>query len=221
MGVNLPPQDGLYAALKSLDRRLTALENQQNWGITDGAGVQRIKAGLQDDGTFGIWIYDGAGNLEVKLGDLTGGAFGLGVTNQAGVLQRVSGVVMVEVATAENYSSTSWGDLATPGPLVTATIGPSGQALLTLCANMNTGTPPGGGETALAGLSVDGAAVLADPVLKVSAGGGSGGVGTSVSLTYLLGGLSQGSHTFEMKYSVSTTGVAGSFQDRLLSVQPL
>ena len=90
-----------------------------------------------------------------------------------------------------------------------------------MCANINTGPPPGGGESAFVGLSIDGGAPGTDPTIEVTTGAGSGGIGASASTTYLLGGLSQGSHSFKMKYRVTTSGVSGFFLDRLLSVQPL
>jgi hypothetical protein len=71
--------------LWGLQRRIQALETQQNWGVTDDNGVMRVRGGVQSDKTYGIWIFGPTGAVVLKLGDLGGGVtagpYGLGVFN--------------------------------------------------------------------------------------------------------------------------------------------
>ena len=224
MDANLPPGDGLFALLAQINRRLQALETQQNWGITDGNGVQRIRAGLQPDGTYGIWVFDTTGDVAVRLGDLTGGQYGLAVLPAGAApgtpLQRVGGALEAQQTTGVSYSSTTWGDTSPAGPSLTVPIGVSGQALVTMDCQISSGANAAG-ETALAGLSIDGAAPAAPYPLIEEGITLNGSIVGSASSTFLVSGLTAGSHTFKMQYKVSTATVNGTFAASTLIVQPL
>ena len=214
---NLPPGDGLFALLKQLGQRLTAVENQQNWGVTDGNGVQRIKAGLQDDGTYGIWFFDLNGTAQVKQGDLGGGIYGQAVLNPAGVMQWIAGRSIQSVTGTLTYSSTSWGAL-TGGPSVTAPVGPSGEVDVALGSTITPGSYASG-ETAQLRVAVDGTGQTY-PYLLVSVGASS----TQSQTTYAeatISGLSPGVHTFTLQAWASTAGVAATYADTVLAVTPV
>lgn len=222
-GANLPFQDGLYALLNDLGRRISNVETQQNWGIRDATGTQRIRAGLQEDSTFGIWIFNTDGSVATKLGDLGDDQYGMAVLPAGAApgtaLQRVGGAIEAQQISPVTYSSTSWGDTSPAGPSVTVPIGPSGQALVTMDCKISSGANAAG-ETAIAGLSIDGAAPSGTPVIEEGITLNGSIVG-SASTTFLVSGLTAGSHTFKMQYAVTTTGVNGTFTDSTLLVQPL
>jgi hypothetical protein len=115
-------------------------------------------------------------------------------------------------ATAGTTSSGTFGDLsgAGAGPSVTANL-PAGRALVVLTAAIDAPGGPSGGTGAM-GFSVDGAAPEATRVLAADR------IELQASATYLVTGLSPGSHTFTAKYRTSA-GTA-TFSNRQLVVVP-
>jgi hypothetical protein len=124
-----------------------------------------------------------------------------------------------QVLTEEGTTSTSFTDLATVGPSVTAKL-PRGRCVVTVGAYV---TATVTNQTAVVGLYVDGG-YFSDMVLLGNNAGG-GGVGASLSATFLFGeaeGLTPGTHTFELKYLQSLAGPdEGRFAGRFLLVQPV
>src|SRR5579875_3863143 len=106
---NAPPQAYLVDLLSELQRRLGALERQQQLIWTNSAGQRVAQAGLQDDGNVGFTLFDSNGTC-----------YYLRTPAEA------------SLATELTTSSTSWVDLG--GPSVTATVGPSGKALIAVGA---------------------------------------------------------------------------------------
>jgi hypothetical protein len=191
----------LITEITDLRRRLTVLENQQNGGVIDNNGVQRIAYGLLSSGDYGFAVTDAPGTTTTEFLPLY----------EANVL------------TTESTSSTSYTDLATPGPIVTAVIGMSGQALVTV--NSYIGVPGGAGvqSAGFAGVSIDGTAPASplDECLYLSVSAAAAvGIATNCSCQVVVTGLSPGSHTFEMKYKMAGPG-AVNFDERFLQVRPL
>jgi len=116
------------------------------------------------------------------------------------------------ISTAESTTSTSFTDLATPGPAVTVTTGTSALVVVSSCI-YNTSS------YALASYQVSGATTLA-----ASDEGGVQVANTpatyqTASEFFRVTGLTAGSNTFTVKYRV--VGGTGNFQRRHLVVIPL
>jgi hypothetical protein len=95
-------------------------------------------------------------------------------------------------------------------PFVTATIGASGTAMVTISG----GITPTSGNTALMGVSIDGGAVSDTQALQVDTNF------MQASFTFVLNGLSAGSHTFAGRYRVMAGGNA-TFVNRSIIVVPM
>lgn len=126
-----------------------------------------------------------------------------------------TGASVASVATSQSTGSSSATDLATVGPSITATIGDNGLALLIV---QSTWTPAGGDtEAGQLHVVVSGASTVA--AFIIVSGRPVATVGEYLNGSYLLTGLTAGSNTFKMQYSVS--GSTGAFAARRLSVIPL
>jgi hypothetical protein len=95
-------------------------------------------------------------------------------------------------------------------PAVTATIGSSGTALVTVTGLV---TPPLG-TTATMGFAIDNGAASDTQSLQATS------VATQASATYLVSGLSPGSHKFTAMYHISNGGGASTFANRSVIVIP-
>lgn len=153
-----------------------------------------------------------------------GGAVDIGpsVAIASGALQlqiQSATVATAQATTNVGHSYTDYQDLATVGPVVTATVGASGKVLITLCSNISRNV--GSGWNGYMAVAVSGATTLAaadsNAVMYSSAGGG---FGACVSRTFVLSGLTPGSNTFTAKYRGSSTD-AWTFTDRSITVIPL
>jgi hypothetical protein len=113
------------------------------------------------------------------------------------------------VAGTVTSNSTSYVSL-TGGPAVTATIGSSGNAQVTITG----GVTPTNGQQAYVAVEVD-----ATPTSDTQALAADSNF-IQASATFIVTGLTAGSHTFTAKYRVSGGGAA-SFQNRTLIVTPL
>lgn len=122
--------------------------------------------------------------------------------------------VAATIITAESTTSITYADLTTPGPAVTAGVGASGRCLVTIGCD-------GGGISDLARMSfATSGANTAAPSELFFVGAGSPGltVNTSVSRTFLLTGLAQGSTVFTAKYR-SDNGPNATFSNRTIVAQ--
>lgn len=198
--------DDLIDRIVDLERRLIALERSPQLTQTsikdgaltvlDAAGVVRVKIGK--DGTdYGVKIYDAAGVNAVSLATL---AFG---QNYA------------EVVPEESTTSTSYVDLATVGPSVPVTVGPSGRAIVLGGAYMTSTVT---NQTVVAGLKVDASATFDFAALGNNS---SGSIAGDHSAGVLVVGLSPGAHTFKLQYLQSLGGATGRFGSRWMLVLPL
>ncbi len=143
---------------------------------------------------------------------LTGYAGGGAGTVTALLLPTAAGSLLyssAEVATAETTASTSFADLATPGPSVTINVGPSGAALVIWVATEASTTT----QTNYDGVRVD----STDPTDAQSASHQAPAAASSQATVMkfrLITGLSAGSHTFKMRYR--TTAGTGQWSDRYI-----
>lgn len=196
----------LLSTLADLERRLVALERSPQLTsasikdgalvVLDAAGVVRVKIGK--DGTdYGVKIYDAAGANAVSLATL---AFG---QNYA------------EVIPEEATTSTSYVDLATVGPSVPVTVGPSGRAIVLGGAYMTSTVT---NQTVVAGLKVDAAATFDFAALGNNT---SGSIAGDHAAGVLVSGLSAGAHTFKLQYLQSLGGATARFGSRWMLVLPL
>jgi hypothetical protein len=235
-----PSHPSLVKMLEDLRKRITALEQTQNFGVRDGSGVQRVFAGQQftksglivpgsiagaaPSTLFNIAAFDTSGNVRAVLGDLVSGDYGLAVTDVNGATTEILPVYSsTEVRTEEFTSSTSYTDLATVGPSVSAVIGASGACHVIANAFISTPVTASsitGGEV---GISIDGNAPAPplDGLLinQISTGTSATGTLINVSGQAYVTGLSAGAHTFKLVYK-SSGGSAG-FGNRFLQVRPL
>jgi hypothetical protein len=113
------------------------------------------------------------------------------------------------VANQDSTTSTSYGDLATPGPSVNVTLGDPGRVIVTVSAFCETTAT----YQADIGLYVDGS--FYSQVLLV---GSSRDLAANFSSSRIHFPFSAGTHTFELKYR--TSGGTSSFAARSLIVQP-
>jgi hypothetical protein len=118
------------------------------------------------------------------------------------------------VTADETTASTTYTDLATPGPAVVANIGKSGQALITISAGMYTNATGKNVSVAISGATTK-SPYTAGPTLRKD----DAAFTVKTSVTYLETGLNPGVHTFTMKYK--TSGATGNFFDRIITVVPL
>lgn len=160
---------------------------------------------------FNTHVRDNLNETVPAKATTQGGYFVTSAANS--VVERIP--VVASIATTENTTSTSFTDLATVGPTVTTTTGPTALVLVT--AQMSNNTT---GVISRAGFDVSGATTLAAQDL-LSLGYESGAANDSVQASYsiILAGLTSGSNTFTMKYKTQAAGTA-SFSNRRLSVLP-
>ena len=172
--VNLPANEYMYRFWTQLDRRISALETQQNWAVRDSSMTIRVQGGLLPDGDFGVQITDVLGNVETLLTS-----------------------VDEYVDVAATITSTTY--VAHTGPTVTVPVGPSGKVFLEAAAYIN--TVAAGNTGGYVGLFIDG--VLTRDVLAAESSA-SVAVASNVATKRSITGLSQGTHKFELRYKTTS-----------------
>lgn len=121
------------------------------------------------------------------------------------------------ISTSQTTTSTSYTDLSTAGPAVTAVIGASGMALLSVTARASNNTSNAG---SFMGVAISGANTeAADDERALTCTSPNSGNAYASTYTRLLTGLTPGSTTFTSKYKVSSG--TGTFLYRRISVVPL
>lgn len=119
------------------------------------------------------------------------------------------------VAANETTTSTSYTDLATPGPVVTVTTGTI--AIVWFAADIANNTS---NSLAKCTVAVSGAStVAASDAWMLSLDGNAANNYSRPSMCHVFTGLTAGSNTFTMKYAVGSN--TGSFRTRELNVFPL
>jgi hypothetical protein len=123
------------------------------------------------------------------------------------------------VVTTEGTTSSGYTDLATIGPTVSTTVGPSGRLLVALTANLRHSAA---GGDAVMGFVMTGAtsraAFYADSLVFRS---DSAGQLAQMSHVEVIDSLNPGDHTVQAKYRVDTLSGTATFSNRRLLVVPL
>ena len=201
----MPPVPGkaneyFFDLIKTMQKRITALETKQNFAIRDAKNILRLRAGLLPDGTFGMQVFDTAGNPRVGFGQLPDGDSGMAVYSQAndGTYVEVNPPVASAASGTLSTASTSPTTLA-GSPTLPVTVGASGKALIILSGTIGL-SASSTVQQGVAQLYVDGAAngprVEASLTLNTVAGG----LQATGGLPALVSGLSQGAHTLSIEY---------------------
>jgi hypothetical protein len=119
--------------------------------------------------------------------------------------------------TAESTTSTTYADLATVGPTVTATVGASGRVLVMFHAWGRNSVADGG---ALVSIALSGANTVAPSDARAGiTHSAAAGVYGSMSWSEIVTGLAEGSTTFTLRYRA--TANTATFANRRLIVIPL
>ena len=155
-------------------------------------------------------------NMRTNIGALSAGT---GLEDGAVTAGKLGlGAKTAVVETSQTRTSSTFGDLSTPGPAVTVNIGAGGQALVTIYSNI---TNSSAGHSTGVSFDVSGANTQAATTsiyyLAQIASGSSDAM--RAGATWLLTGLTPGSTTFTLKYRAS--GGTGTFNDRVITVIPL
>jgi hypothetical protein len=194
----------LSSWMREIEQRLRAVESapkMQNSSVTNGSTS----------------VLDATGAVRTRFGLLSDGTYGLEVQNPTGSLVNISNTVFPKSALqsgTQNISNTSWA-LLPSGPSVTATIGASGLAMVTVCAdiglNVTNQTAYVGFYNATSGYKVSG-------WLSVSSSSGNALVAGTSGKSILVSGLPAGSQTFAAAGFVSTSNA--NYSDPTIIVQP-
>lgn len=168
----------------------------------------------------GQHVYNSSGQEEARLGQLNASPaiYGLGVApatgGTPGTLQQVGGALYVAAPNTDNVTNTTWSNFGTPSS-ITAEIGPSGSALITVTAELSTNNTAGCEPQV--GVALDGGTPVARLAASVATAAGING---TYCRTYRHDGLTAGSHTWQLAYQVGNPGSA-SFDVVAMTVQPL
>ena len=116
------------------------------------------------------------------------------------------------VSTFESTTSATYANLTTVGPSVTLVTGTA--AMISFGATINAPS----GQASYLSFAVSGATTLAaSDTNSVAANAGTGTLFVSASRTMVISGLTAGTNTFTLKYSVPS-GLTGSFRNRDIAV---
>jgi len=226
---NLPNSDYFARILAELKGRLTNLETQQQFIVADATGTRVIQIGVFPGSpvTYGLKVWDDDDNVRVQIGELSNGDYGILLEDAlTGQTTELLPVYEDGVETVEGTSSTTYTDLSTPGPGVTATVGASG--VVDISVNCYVGIPGGSGSVqslGAVGITIDGApisGVLNECIYFANTVTGPDAVGMASNQSFrgTITGLAPGvTHTFEMKYRMSGPGTVN-FGNRFLLVEP-
>lgn len=239
-GVN-PPNDNLLPYyLANINNRVRALETQQQLVISNLQGEPVMVTGLQpgsnpprwgfgllrkafksvaaffgenETGTVAVWFYGATGAALVKLDET-----GLHYFTPAGTHSETLFPVASHYHNG-TLTTTSTTPVSLPtSPTVTATVGKSGDALVTVSAFIGMT----GAYTSSIYLTIDGTTHGQWCAASSSAGGPIGLNSTTVRRLSDIGiALTPGSHTFALAYASSNSANSAKFSAIGLVVQPL
>ena len=134
-------------------------------------------------------------------------------------LDRRTSPVTAYVGTIESTTSTTYTDLATIGPAVTATIGSTGKALISWSASLVSDSTTNGAWMSVAGA---GASIfVGDDTWALNFTPPTAGTGAAFGITMLFAGLNPGSLTVTAKYRSHGGGATANFKWRRLLLTPL
>lgn len=206
--------------------------------VRDTANAVVLRMGRLPDGTYGLQLLSGAvvisqlagstldvkdaeGDLRVRIGkdgtDYDVKVYEEDGTNPVKLSTLAFGIEFTQIITEESTTSTDVNgvDLATPGPSVTVSVGPSGRVIVSGGAFT---TLADTGATAFINIDRDNRAETHTFVEFRHNFGGSGG--SDITRSRLFTGLAQGDHTFRLLYGTSLNTVAASFASRWIMAQP-
>jgi|SRR5579875_416351 len=176
---------------------------------------------ITEVGPDGVTIQSSSGAVRAQLGLLANGDYGLQVVNTDGSSQEILPTISAFAAAQISTTSTSWVSLA-GSPSLTATLGASGNAVVTVGAQIANGSTSAAGGGAI-GLSVDGGAPTAyNPWTSYYSpvGGGYASVSQKMTLSAMEYAPGSGEHTFALKFqAVESTGAL--FSTISLVVEPI
>lgn len=196
---------------------LTSAQTSQQYGLqmlNPGGNVPIVQLGQQADGTYGLDIFDYLGNLRMQMGLLSNGDYGVSVVDTLGTTHELNPLYYTPASTT-SYSTASSAYTNLSFPTLSVPIGKSGSALLTASANCNTSVT---GQTALVGLSVDGAS---PSTYFVAAGSSDAIVSVTAAAQYVETGISEATHTFSLWFASSISGDTATFDQVTLTVWPI
>ena len=205
-----------------LQTQISALAQQQQLLIANAQNETRVVTGLipgSNPAQYGMQVLDVEGNIRVQVGDLVSGDIGMSVSDPSTnhtteVLPYYSDFVGPTVTT----TSSTFVDPSTPVS-VTATLGASGMAIVTLssyCATSDSN------DSACVGVQVDGGTT--EQLIVVGAGSSSLAVNVSTIVTFGggdFGTFTPGEHTFNVQIRGTTSGHTFTFENIYLGVQPI
>jgi hypothetical protein len=200
--------------------------------IRDGAlliynanGNRIVELGECADGRHGLQVYKDNGARVARVGELESGTEGIETIDDFGNLVRIStlafGTQAANIAFTENRIGVAYGDLATPGPVVSVVVGNSRRMIVGVgswCSNAaSTVIASAGFDVAGPGGYFAGASFLR----SVGMAGNSGIVAGGATKLFLVDGLPQaGTYFIAMKYSSQSATQTAQFSDRHLIVMP-
>lgn len=126
------------------------------------------------------------------------------------------GASAAQIATSESTSSSSYTDLATPGPSVTLTTNTSVLVIISVITQASNTTGTNFASPVISGAT----SVSAGTYLISSAQGGFTGRNYQMSGMCVVTGLTAGSNTFKLQYKNDASGTT-SFSNRVITVIPL
>ena len=239
------PNPNIGATLRTIVQRVRALETQQQSVISNpqgqpvyqtgtivnssglmGYGIQWLNPatgvpvmfiGTDTNGVPALKVFSPTGTEEVRLGEINASPpiYGLAVRPYGGSeLQQVGGSITVGPIAALNVNNTSWTDFGAVSS-ITADIGPSGLALVSVVAQISTNLA---NQEGIVGVAVDGV----NQGTWVSISADCPGVSTTLGSTYPVGGtLTPGTHTFQLQYLTANNGSHTVSFYGSMTVQPL
>jgi hypothetical protein len=197
---DIPLPEDLSTYIRGMESRIRALETAprlQNSSVVDGVTT----------------VNDATGVVRTQFGLLSDGTYGLAVRNPTGSLVNVNNTLFPVIGSygpTQNVTATAW-TLLPSGPSVSATIGESGRALVTVTCDLGLAVT---GMTAYLGFNCPTGNFLSGWLSVSSTVLIAGSVGRPVMVT----GLTPGVRTFSaIAYVTSGTG---QFSQTALIVQP-
>jgi len=188
----------------------------------NSAGVKIIQLGKQADGTYGLSQFNPAGTELARMGQLSTSPaiYGVAVLPYGGsTLQQVGGTLFGAITSVVS-NAVAWTAFSPTG-LVTAQIGPSGEAEITLVGRIATGDA---GQEGFIGVLIDGATTppAGAPQVRASESVGVGGLNVSGTTSWVATGLSAGTHTFQPAFLTANNGALNvGFSGVAVIVNPL
>jgi hypothetical protein len=143
----------------------------------------------------GLHVYNSSGVAQLNAGQLTNGDYALEVIDASGQSNEVRPLY---VSGSGSLTTSSTSPTAVPGTSVTATIGATGMAFVTLVGIGEMNGPASGGGAAYFAVGVDGAAPGSSAWWsELQTNLSAAQLTAPVSVSLMITGLSAGSHSFE------------------------